>query len=59
VERETVHISDDKQRIATIDYQSPLDDLEVIRYQLSDHLGSASLELDENADIISYDFSTN
>ena len=27
----------------------------VIRYQLSDHLGSASVELDENADIISYE----
>ncbi|WP_172677348.1 RHS repeat domain-containing protein [Marinifilum fragile] len=27
----------------------------VVRYQLDNHLGSASLELDENADIISYE----
>ena len=48
VERETLHISNDKQRIATIDGN-------LVRYQLSDHLGSASVELDENADIISYE----
>jgi len=52
VERETLHISDDKQRIATIDSDSTTT---TIRYQLSDHLGSASVELDENADIISYE----
>lgn len=56
-ETETVHISDDKQRIATIDFpflEGGQGDL-TIRYQLSDHLGSASLELDENAEIISYE----
>ena len=47
-ERETLHISDDKQRIATIDGN-------LVRYQLSDHLGSASVELDQYADIISYE----
>jgi len=51
-ERETLHISDDKQRIATIDSDSTTT---TIRYQLSDHLGSASVELDQNADIISYE----
>ena len=47
---------DDKQKIAQIDSEAPIGGLgAVIRYQLSDHLGSASLELDENADIISYE----
>jgi len=40
------------QKIAQIDSDSTTT---TIRYQLSDHLGSASLELDENADIISYE----
>ena len=52
VERETLHINDDKQRIAQIDSDSSTT---TVRYQLSDHLGSASLELDENAEIISYE----
>jgi len=51
-ERETLHISDDKQRIAQIDNDSTTT---TVRYQLSDHLGSSSVELDENADIISYE----
>ena len=52
VERETLHIADDKQRIAQIDSDITTT---TTRYQLSDHLGSASVELDENADIISYE----
>ncbi len=52
IERKTLNIMDDKQKIAQID--SDETDT-IIRYQLSNHLGSASLELDENADIISYE----
>ena len=61
LERETLHIMDDKQRIAlvetrTIDshHASPLT-TQLIRYQFGNHLGSASLELDEQEQIISYE----
>jgi RHS repeat-associated protein len=60
-ERTTVNISDDKKKIATaetltIDQGSlTVNPVAVIRYQLDNHLGSASLELDETADIISYE----
>ena len=61
LERETLHVMDDKQRIAlietkTIDTQSPvLIPQSLHRYQFGNHLGSASLELDEQALIISYE----
>jgi RHS repeat-associated protein len=61
LERETLHVMDDKQRIALIetrivdtagnDPAAP----QLIRYQLGNHLGSASLELDQEAQIISYE----
>ena len=60
-ERETLHVMDDKQRIALVetrtldtagDDQAPR---QLIRYQLGNHLGSASLELDEGSRIISYE----
>ena len=60
-ERETLHISDDTGRIALIDTQTVENQNQVaspqnlIRYQYSNHLGSASLELDDNAAIISYE----
>ncbi|MFO7863767.1 MAG: RHS repeat-associated core domain-containing protein [Salinivirgaceae bacterium] len=52
VERTTVHISDDQKRIAMIDNDGTT---ETIRYQYDNHLGSASLELDQNAEIISFE----
>ena len=61
LERETLHIMDDKQRIAlvetkTIDAHSPISNLHPLtRYQLGNHLGSASLELDAAGDVISYE----
>jgi len=61
LERATLHIMDDKQRIAlvetkAIDNQSPIPSPQtLIRYQFSNHLGSASLELDDQAQIISYE----
>ncbi|TKB79488.1 MAG: toxin [Nitrospira sp.] len=61
LERETLHMMDDKQRIAlietkTIDTESSvLSPRPLLRYQMSNHLGSASLELDETAQSISYE----
>jgi RHS repeat-associated protein len=61
LERETLHLMDDKQRIALVetrtldkagDDQAPR---QLIRYQFGNHLGSSSLELDEQAQIISYE----
>lgn len=61
LEHETLHVMDDKQRIAlietkTIDDQSPIPNPDpLIRYQFGNHLGSASLELDAVGQIISYE----
>ena len=62
LERETLHTMDDKQRVAlietkTVDVSVLVTTLPVTgtRYQFGNHLGSASLELDEQADIISYE----
>ncbi|MEK6804180.1 MAG: toxin TcdB middle/C-terminal domain-containing protein [Nitrospirota bacterium] len=61
LKRETLHVMDDKQRIALVetrtldrvgDDQAPR---QLIRYQFGNHLGSANLELDEQAQIISYE----
>jgi RHS repeat-associated protein len=61
IERETLHVMDDKQRIALVETRT-LDTAgndqatrQLIRYQLGNHLGSASLELDDHAQIISYE----
>jgi RHS repeat-associated protein len=61
LERETLHVMDDKQRIALIETQT-IDNgtavaspMPVQRYQLGNHLGSASLELDEAGGLISYE----
>ncbi|MET8093017.1 SpvB/TcaC N-terminal domain-containing protein [Micromonospora sp. NPDC005220] len=53
VTRETLHVMDDERRIAlveTADGGEP-----VIRYQFGDHLGSAAVELDPDAALISYE----
>ncbi|MBL6447078.1 VCBS repeat-containing protein [Fulvivirga sp. 29W222] len=65
LERETLHIMDDQKRIAMIDTETePKFFLGIkvgstvtttIRYQLGNHLGSSSLELNENAEVISYE----
>jgi RHS repeat-associated protein len=61
LERGTLHVMDDKQRIALVETRTlprtpdPNDPLLLIRYQFGNHLGSASLELDEQAQIISYE----
>jgi RHS repeat-associated protein len=60
LERETLHGMDDKQRIALVETKTisnPDDEspTQLIRYQLSNHLGSVSLELDDKANVISYE----
>jgi len=56
--RETLHIMDDKQRIALVETRTQGNDpapQQLIRFQFGNHLGSASLELDDQAQIISYE----
>lgn len=61
LERETLHVMDKKQRIALVETRTfprtpeRNDPLQLIRYQFGNHLGSASLELDDQAQIFSYE----
>lgn len=59
VVRETLHIMDDRQRIALVETRTQGDEpgmpVQLIRYQFGNHLGSASLELDDQAQVISYE----
>jgi RHS repeat-associated protein len=58
LERETLHIMDDQQRIALVETRTQGNDnspLQLIRYQLGNHLGSASLELSDRGAIVSYE----
>jgi len=58
LERESLHVMDDQQRLALVETRTHGDDgspSQVIRYQLSNHLGSAATELDQEANIISYE----
>jgi len=58
LERETLHAMDDKQRIALVETRTQGSDrsaAQLIRYQFSNHLGSASLEMENQAQVISYE----
>jgi RHS repeat-associated protein len=59
LERETLHVMDDQRRIALIETRTVGDEVEVpvqlTRYQLANHLGSASLEVDVDGQIITYE----
>jgi RHS repeat-associated protein len=58
LERTTLHVMDDTRRIAMVDTQNGVDtatDLRTVRFQFSNHLGSASLELNDMGEIISYE----
>ena len=58
LERATLHIMDDQQRIALVETRIQGNDgspAQLIRYQFGNHLGSVSLELDDQAQIISYE----
>jgi RHS repeat-associated protein len=56
LERESLHVMDDQQRIALAETRTdtPVPE-QLIRYQLGNHLGSASLELDDVGQLISYE----
>lgn len=58
--RETLHVMDDKQRIGLVETKTitnPDDEspVQLIRFQFSNHLSSASLELDDKANVISHE----
>jgi RHS repeat-associated protein len=60
LERETLHVTDDKQLIALVETKSnendPINPLSSVhRYLLGNHLGSVSLELDKDGGMISYE----
>ncbi len=61
MERETLHVMDDKQRIALVETKAVEDGNTVHapapeqRYQLANHLGSASVEIDEAGGLITYE----
>lgn len=58
LERQTLHVMDDKQRIALIEtrtQRSGSSPQQLIRYQFGNHLGSGLLELDQLAAIVSYE----
>lgn len=61
LERETLHVMDDKQRIAlvdtvTVDNGAPVPGpTPLTRFQLGNHLGSAVLELDASGALITYE----
>ncbi len=59
--RETLHVMDDQNRIALVETLTHENSNElnnpqsIIRFQLNDHLGSSTIELDENAEVITYE----
>ncbi|MEK8029255.1 SpvB/TcaC N-terminal domain-containing protein [Ideonella sp. DXS29W] len=59
LERQTLHVMDDQRRIALIETRTVGSEIEVpaqlTRYQLTNHLGSASLEADADGQIITYE----
>lgn len=58
LERRTVHAMDDTRRVALLERRARGTDSgpeQQVRYQLADHLGSATLELDEHARILTYE----
>lgn len=59
LQRQTLHIMDGSRRLALVDSRTAGSNdgtpAQLIRYQFSNHLGTASLELDEIAGVISYE----
>jgi RHS repeat-associated protein len=54
--RETLHVMDDRRRIALVETRTDGGVSEqLVRYQLGNHLGSACLELDDQAQVITYE----
>jgi RHS repeat-associated protein len=61
LERETLHVMDDQQRLALVEMRTvdvgatdPAP-ARMIRYQYGNHVGSAALELDDAGEIVSYE----
>src|SRR5262245_48429803 len=61
LERESLHVSGDRQRIALVETQTIQNGnlvngpVPLQRYQLGNHLGSSSVELDEGGALIAYE----
>ena len=58
LERESLHVMDDQSRVGLVETRTAGTDTgpgQLIRYQLANHLGSAVLELDQQARVISYE----
>jgi RHS repeat-associated protein len=58
LERETLHVLDDKHLVALVETRTAGDDPgpgQLIRYQLANHLDSSVLELDQRAQVITYE----
>jgi RHS repeat-associated protein len=58
LERETLHIMDERQRVALVDTRTAGSDgspAQLVRYELGNHIGSACVELDDQARLISYE----
>ncbi|MBP1886474.1 SpvB/TcaC N-terminal domain-containing protein [Sinorhizobium mexicanum] len=58
LERETLHVMDGTQRLALVETRTVGQDAaprQLVRYQFSNHLGSASLELDPAGRVLSYE----
>lgn len=58
LERETLSLIDEGKRFVMIETRNGIDDgseVKLVRYQLHNHIGSAALELDANANVISYE----
>ena len=59
LERESLSLLDDQQRLVIIETRTVGTDRsspQLIRYQISNHLGSATIELDQEAKLISYEY---
>src|SRR5262249_44421151 len=61
LERETLHVADDRQSVALVETKTvgtdvPRSNLQcLVRYQFGNHLGSAALESDDAGAVISYE----
>ena len=59
LERETLHVMDDKQRVALVETRTqgnePAVPQRLVRYQFSNHLATACLELNDQARVVSYE----
>jgi len=56
--RESLHVMDNKSRIAIVETRNDVDDgcpAQLIRYQFGNHLDSASVELDKDGALIAYE----